>query len=128
MNLAEALRAALGSLRANRLRTFLTLLGMVIGVFAIITSVTAVKVIDVYFKDRMALLGTSTFTVSRYPAIQLSGGSGQARRAITYDQVQRLEESIQEPVAISVQQYFDQTSVRYEARETDPDVALLGTD
>ena len=44
MNILEAFRMALDALRANRLRSALTLLGMVIGVFAIIASVTAVEV------------------------------------------------------------------------------------
>ena len=52
----EAVRVALSSLHANKMRTALTLLGMIIGVFAIVTSVTAVKVIDVYFQDRMSML------------------------------------------------------------------------
>ena len=56
---------ALESIRGHKLRSGLTLLGMVIGVFAIIVSVTAVKVIDVYFQDSMQFLGSSTFTISR---------------------------------------------------------------
>ncbi len=128
MSVLEALRAAVASLRANRMRTFLTLLGMVIGVFAIITSVTAVSVIDVYFKERMSMLGSNTFTITRYPSVQISGGGFRARRNITYDQIQRLERTMQEPVAISIQEFFDRGSVRYESRETDPDIGLIGTD
>jgi putative ABC transport system permease protein len=124
----EAITAALASLRANRLRTALTLLGMVIGVFAIITSVTAVKVIDVYFQDRMSMLGSTTFTVSRYPAVQVSDGPRAQRRPITYDQIQRLERSMDEPVFISVFSGFGVGSVRYESRETEPNVVLIGTD
>ena len=59
---------ALEALRGNRLRSALTLLGMVIGVFAIIVSVTAVKVIDVYFNEKLNFLGASTFTISQFDA------------------------------------------------------------
>lgn len=124
----EALRAALSSLRANKLRTLLTLVGMVIGVFAIITSVTAVKVIEVYFQEKMSLLGTNTFTVSRYPAIRINGSGARARRNITFDEIQRLRSSMNEPAFISIQEDFDRGSIRYQDRETDPDILLLGTD
>lgn len=128
MSPLEALRAALSSLRANKLRTFLTLLGMVIGVFAIITSVTAVKVIEVYFQEKMSMLGTNTFTVSRDPAVQINGGRYRARKNITYDQIQRLERSMEEPVAVGIQEFFDRGAVRYASRETEPNIALLGAD
>jgi putative ABC transport system permease protein len=128
MGIFEAIRSALSSLRVNKMRTFLTLLGMIIGVFAIITSVTAVKVIDVYFQDRMSMLGSTTFTVSRYPAVQVSDGPRAQRRPITYEQIQRLERAIGEPVFISVFSGFGVGSVRYESRETEPNVVLIGTD
>lgn len=128
MHFLEAVRVALSSLHANKMRTALTLLGMIIGVFAIVTSVTAVKVIDVYFQDRMSMLGSNTFTISRDPAINVSGRSNRSRRNLTYEQVQRLEATMQEPVFISVQTYFGSGIVRYESRETDPSVSLIGTD
>ena len=128
MHLIEAFLVALSSLRSNKLRTALTLLGMIIGVFAIVTSVTAVKVIDVYFQDRMSILGSNTFTISRDPAVNVTGTFNRSRRNLTYEQVQRLDASIQEPVFISVQSFFGSGIVRYGSRETDPSVSLIGTD
>lgn len=128
MGAFESIFAAISSLRANKMRTLLTLLGMVIGVFAIITSVTAVKVIDVYFQDRMSMLGSTTFTVNRNPSVQISGGPRAYRRPITYEQIQRLERSMDEPAFISVYTDFALGSVRYQSRETDPNIILIGTD
>src|ERR1044071_7238591 len=42
----ESLRIALGSLRANKLRTLLTLIGVVVGVAAVIAVVTIIKGLD----------------------------------------------------------------------------------
>lgn len=117
------------SLRGNKTRTALTLLGMVIGVFAIIVSVTAVKVIDVYFKDRLQFLGSATFTISRYPLIRTGpmDRSMRNRPPITYDQVDRFSRSMRTPVAICPWEDFDLGKAQYADRETEPNIALLGT-
>ena len=83
MEWREAFRMAWMALQANKLRSSLTLLGMVVGIFAIISSVTAVQVIDVYFRESMTFLGVSTFTITRYPAIEINGGQQEYRRPIT---------------------------------------------
>lgn len=128
MEIRDVFASAWDSLRANKLRTSLTLLGMVVGVFAIIASVTAVKVIDVYFEDRMTFLGSSTFTISRYPGIRMGNENWEYRPNITYEQIERLRQTLQGPYVLSTQEDFDFTSVRYKSRETDPNVVILGTD
>lgn len=130
MAFLEALRMAIGALRGNKLRSALTLLGMVIGVFAIIVSVTAVKVIDVYFQDSMKFLGSSTFTISRYPSIQTGplDESTRNRPPITYEQVQRFQDLMDLPVTISPLEDFTLGEVRYAGRETVPNIVLLGSD
>ncbi len=130
MGFSEAFRMAISALHANKMRSSLTLLGMVIGVFAIIVSVTAVKVIDTYFKESMSFLGSSTFTVSRYPSVNVEHGkrSSRNRPNLTYDQVERLKKSMKTPVIISVVEFFNMGAVRYREKETEPNLALLGTD
>ena len=46
MLLGEIIRIALNALRANKLRSVLTLLGIVVGVFSIIGVMTAVRVLQ----------------------------------------------------------------------------------
>ena len=129
MGFFEAFRMAMSALNANKMRTMLTLLGMVIGVFAIIVSVTAVKVIDVYFNEKMQFLGASTFTVSRYPQVNVGGRRGRRNRPkLTFEQVDRLKKSMETPVFISVVDDFNIGSVRYGDKDTEPNLALLGTD
>ncbi len=130
MGFLEAFRMAMSSLRANTMRSVLTLLGMVIGVFAIIVSVTAVEVIDVYFKESMQFLGTSTFSITRYPPFG-SGNDDRSQRnrpPITFDDVSELEDYLRLPVTVSVLEMFNVGSVRYNERETEPNQFLLGTD
>ncbi|MBX2818428.1 MAG: ABC transporter permease [Rhodothermaceae bacterium] len=130
MGFGEAFRMALDSLRANTTRSVLTLLGMIIGVFAIIVSVTAVEVIDVYFKESMQFLGSSTYSMSRYPPFGRESGGRQSRNRpnITYEQVDRLKKTMKIPVVVSVVDDFKFGAVRYKEKETEPNLVLLGTD
>lgn len=124
----EAFRMALVSLRGSKLRSALTLLGMVIGVFAIIVSVTAVKVIDVYFKERLQFLGASTFTISRTPPFGSGDRSQRNRPSITYDQVLRYADVMRTPVTVSFIEDFRLGTVRYDGEETEPNIVGMGTD
>ncbi|HEX4489450.1 MAG TPA: ABC transporter permease [Terriglobales bacterium] len=63
MNTVEAIRLALQSLWANKLRSALTLLGVVIGVAAVIAVVTFVSGLNRYVAERIFRLGTDVFIV-----------------------------------------------------------------
>src|SRR5512146_1093009 len=65
MNTVEAIRIALHSLWANKLRSTLTLLGVVIGVAAVIAVVTFVNGINGYVATRIFNLGADVFIVSK---------------------------------------------------------------
>jgi putative ABC transport system permease protein len=70
MNISEAIRIALQSLWANKLRSALTLLGVVIGVAAVIAVVTFVNGINGYVAERVFRLGTDVFIVFKVsPAV-----------------------------------------------------------
>src|SRR5689334_5272994 len=61
----ESLRIALGSLRANKLRTALTLIGVVVGVAAVIAVVTIIKGLDQTVASTFSSQGSTVFTVSK---------------------------------------------------------------
>jgi putative ABC transport system permease protein len=65
MNISEAIRIALFSLWANKLRSFLTLLGIVIGVAAVIAVVTFESGINGYVAEKIFNLGADVFIVSK---------------------------------------------------------------
>lgn len=60
------IREALAALWANRLRSFLTLLGVVMGVTSVITIVSTVEGVQTNIEDALASLGPKTFIVSRF--------------------------------------------------------------
>src|SRR5919204_2838242 len=65
MTTSEAIRVALQSLWANKLRSILTLLGVVIGVSAVIAVVTFVNGINGYFAEKVFNLGADVFIISK---------------------------------------------------------------
>ena len=70
MNIAEAIRIALQSLWVNKLRSVLTLLGVVIGVAAVIAVVTFVSGINDYVAEKIFNLGADVFLIFKVsPAV-----------------------------------------------------------
>src|SRR5438309_9057139 len=65
MNFAESMRIAVASLWANKLRSVLTLLGVVIGVAAVIAVVTFVNGINGYVAERVFRLGADVFLIGK---------------------------------------------------------------
>jgi len=65
MNTLEAIRLALQSLWANKLRSVLTLLGVVIGIASVIAVVTFVNGINSYMAEKVFNLGADVFIVSK---------------------------------------------------------------
>src|ERR1700761_1830499 len=68
METREAFRIALQSLWANKLRSVLTLLGVVIGVASVIAVVTLVNGANVYVATKVNRYGADVFTISQQPA------------------------------------------------------------
>ena len=65
----EAFRVASASLRANKLRTALTLIGIIVGVTAVIAVVTIIKGLDQTVAQTFSSQGSTVFTVSKNPLI-----------------------------------------------------------
>ena len=67
METKEAFRIAVQSLWANKLRSVLTLLGVVIGVASVIAVVTLVNGANVYVASKVNVYGADVFTISKQP-------------------------------------------------------------
>ena len=65
----EAFRVAVASLRANKLRTALTLMGIIVGVSAVIAVVTIIQGLDQTVAQTFSSQGSTVFTISKAPLI-----------------------------------------------------------
>ena len=66
----ESLSMALNAITAHLLRSALTLLGVLIGVFSIIVVMTAMRVLERSIENNLSQLGSQTFAIQKYPAVQ----------------------------------------------------------
>ena len=66
MSFQEVFGLALLALWANKLRSFLTLLGVIFGVAAVIVVVSLIEGFNVYIDEKIADIGTNAFSVQRF--------------------------------------------------------------
>jgi len=69
VTLAETLRLALESLRVHKLRSFLTLLGVILAVTTLVSVMSVVAGLNLYVADRVANLGANAYVIDRFGII-----------------------------------------------------------
>ena len=89
---ADLLRASLRALRAHKLRSFLTLLGVIIGVTTMVSVVGVIAGLDAYVKDKVIRLAPDVYVVDRFGIIQSHKDFVQAlkRPLLTWADFERL--------------------------------------
>jgi hypothetical protein len=66
VKLIETLKLALAAIWAHKLRSTLTLLGMIVGVTAFVVVVSLIQGFDKYIDEKIAGIGSKSFTVQRF--------------------------------------------------------------
>ena len=66
MKLLEILKVAVAAIWAHKLRSALTLLGMIVGVTAFVTVVSLIQGFNVYIDEKIAGIGSKSFSVQRF--------------------------------------------------------------
>jgi putative ABC transport system permease protein len=107
MEFKEAVKLALQSLWQNKLRTVLTLLGVMIGVASVIAVVTLVNGANTYVTTKFTRYGADVFTVSKMPPLITNADDYekyQKRKDILYDAYVYVRDNCQRCVGIGAQQ------------------------
>jgi putative ABC transport system permease protein len=101
--LTETIRVALDALRVNKLRSLLTMLGIVIGVGAVIAMVALGNGAQGQIKERIARLGTTVLQIN--PQRVQQGGVGTSSQAkLTMKDVESIRERAPNVLAVNMQQ------------------------
>ena len=128
--LRESLRMAMAAVAAHKLRSALTLLGVLVGVFSIIVVMTAMRVLQSFVESELSELGSQTFVIRKYPVIFFTRPEGMEkiwrRKNINMQQGQLLHERSTLATAIGMETSFWGGQVETRFNKTAPDVALFG--
>jgi len=126
----EAFWIALEALRAHKLRSFLTLLGVVIATTTLIAVMSVVNGMNLYFQERIANLGANTFIVHQFQWAQGYEAWLKARRRnkpLRMEEYEFLKENLSNYKRIGADaRIWGETDVRYKGH-TLYEVRLSGT-
>jgi len=128
-NFRESLQMALSSVKTSKLRSLLTLLGIAVGVFSIISVMTAVGVLKNSIEEGMMQLGANTFQVQKYPAFQTGPDDRRRfrnRKDITYEQAVAVRDKATLAQAVGIEIWrFGQVFV-WNGQKTNPNISIGG--
>ncbi|MCX7876877.1 MAG: ABC transporter permease [Melioribacteraceae bacterium] len=130
MLIFESIKLAFNSIRASKLRSILTLLGIAVGLFSIIIVMTAISAIQSSIETTFNSIGTNNFIIQKWPAIQMGGPHRRRemrnRENLTVKQGEKLKEITKLPVAIGISIGRGGRTVKFRNEKTNPNVSVAG--
>ncbi|MEI9962876.1 MAG: ABC transporter permease [Limisphaerales bacterium] len=106
----ESFTMAMNALAAHKLRSALTLLGVLIGVFSIIVVMTAMRVLKHNIETEISQLGSQTFAIQRWPEIQFGNNRDWEkywrRKHITLAQARQVTEKATLAASVGIEGNF----------------------
>jgi len=124
MLFGEILSVALGALRANKLRSLLTMLGIVIGVAAVIAMIALGNGAQKAVRDRISALGTTLLTVMPGQAWGMGGVRSGEQQRMTMDDARAIEERAGHIIAVQPEMQR-QLQIQYNNRNAN--TSIVGT-
>ncbi|MFI5210668.1 MAG: ABC transporter permease, partial [Gemmatimonadales bacterium] len=134
MPLFEAVRMAFRTIVTQKLKSFFSLIGVLIGVTFLIAVVSIVQGMNVYMEDQFAnrLIGLNTFTLRRMPNFAMGNitddmwRSWMRRPRISYDDADEISAKIATPVVVA-RFCSDRMVLNYNGKQA-KDIELMGTE
>ena len=127
----DTFRMSLSAIRANKLRSVLTLVGVVAGVASIIAVMTAISVFQKTLEQEMSVLGAQTFQVQKWPA---GFSSEQERRKamrrppLTLDNAKAIQRDVESIDLVGCEIWDFGFKAEYKGAETNPELSIVGGD
>jgi putative ABC transport system permease protein len=128
MKINQILAISLQSLKSNRLRTALTILGVVVGIFSIIVIMTILSMLQSSIDEGLSSLGKNTFQIQRDDNV-FGGGPRmhtRHRKDLTIEEADRLREMLPQAKYVGVEQWQFGKVVKFGNKETNPNISIAG--
>ena len=131
MSISEIFNISITSLRTNKLRSSLTILGIVVGIFSIIAMSTVIEMLQASIESGVSALGKNTFQIQKWPAFQTHNPQEDAevrnRRNLTMEEFFRLREKLDgKAKSVGAELWRFGKLVKFGNKETNPNVNLSG--
>lgn len=130
MRKLDTLLMSMGAIRSNKLRSVLTLVGIILGVTSIIAVMTAISVVQKTMEAEMSVLGSQVFQVQKWP----SGGfnSEQERREamtwppVTLENAQAIRDYSKTVDFVGTELWDSGFVIEYKGEKTNSNMTICG--
>jgi putative ABC transport system permease protein len=126
----DMISMSLGAIVSNKLRTVLTLVGIVAGVASIIAVMTAISVVQGTMEKEMSVLGAQTFQVQKWPAGGFNSDAerrkAMLRPPITLENAEAIREQVESVDLVGSELWDFGFVVEYRGESTNPNVSIVG--
>ena len=126
----ESLLMALDALATHKLRSALTLLGVLVGVFSIILVMTAMRAMKNNIESNLGSLGSRTFVIQKMPGAYFGGPEGfmkfLRRKDITFAQASAFQKKATFAKSVGLQSEFTNTDLTSRFARTPPNISITG--
>ena len=128
MNITQTLAVSVHSIKNNKLRTSLTILGVVVGIFSIIVIMTVITMLQKSIEGGLSQLSKNTFQLQKNDPTVGGGGHmrDRSRRDITIEEAYRLKDLLTEARYVGAEQWQFGKIVKFGNRETNPNIQIAG--
>lgn len=119
---SESVSLALRELRVNKLRTFLTLLGISIGIFCVIAIFSSVDSLENNLRQGVSKLGNNVVYITKFPWGPEEGDTEYAwwkywnRPFATYDEMKKVQDNVSSAHAVAISIWIDGQVVKFKDR------------
>lgn len=127
MRVDQLLSISFQSILNNKLRTSLTTLGVVVGIFSIIVIMTIITMLQNSIEDGLAMLNKNTFQIQKFDIIQnhAQRRNQRTRRNITVVEANRLKKMLTQAKYVGAEQWQVST-VKFGNKKTNPNINIGG--
>jgi len=126
----DALKMALTALRAHKMRSFLTMIGIIAGVASIIAVMTGISVVQTAVEKEISVLGTQTFQVQKHAAAGAISEEEwrkiQARRPLTTEHAQAIRDKVKSVDLVGPELWGYNHVASYRDKKTNPNLMICG--
>ncbi len=130
MKISQVFSLSLQSLKNNKLRTSLTILGIVVGIFSIIVIMTIITMLQNSIESGLSMLNKNTFQIEKFSRMQEGGADAERilrnRKDITIEDAERLKALLTQAKYVGAEQWQFGKVIKYGNNETNPNISVSG--